>query len=251
MITQLLSLLSALIWLVAGAPDTASSVVAKPKFSIYEVTFPLPNQVVTEKVDIIGSVNSPDMRSYFVEFYALHDDGTGDWFPATLPGIVPVFADRIGTFNTAWLPDGEYDLRLRVITGADSESTLAFGPVVVRNSQKAVLTPTPERRAIATVSVDSPKPGQVVSGSVDIVGTVDAPDLRNFYIEFKPADGASADTWFPATLPKIESVRSGLLGSWYTLTLKDGDYLLRINVLAGAEPRQYFPIGRFRVRNGS
>ena len=258
MIAQLLSLLTALVWLLAGAPDAAPT---KPKFSIYEITSPLPNQVVTDEVDIIGSVNSPDLVNYFVEYRPVLDS-FGNWYPAILPRVLPVFAARLGTFNTRFLPDGEFDLRLRVNPGYDSESTLRFGPIVVRNSHKVVFTPMPEATATATepaaktrasdvtAIVESPRPGQVLSGSVDFVGTVDAPDLRNFYIEFKPV-GDDADRWFPATLPKIESVQSDVLGTWNTITLKDGSYLMRINVLAGAEPRQHIPIGVFKVRNES
>lgn len=250
MITQILSIVTALIWLVAGAPDSVPTTPAKPKFSIFEITSPLPNQVVTDEVDIIGSVNSPDLVNFFVEYRPVLDSD-GNWYPAILPRILPVFAEGLGTFNTRFLPDGKFDMRLRVNPGYASESTLAFGPIFVSNSQKVELTPTPERRAITIATVDSPRPGQVLSGSVDIVGTVDAPDLRNFYIEFKPVDGASADRWFPATLPRIATVQSDSLGTWTTVVLNDGDYLLRLNVLAGAEPRQHMPIGVFKVRNNS
>ena len=259
MIAEVLNLLSAFILLIAGAgaPDTAPTAPAQPKFSIYEITSPVPYQVVTDEVDIIGSVNSPDFGNYFVEYRPVLDS-FGNWYPATLPRLMPVFAERLRTFNTRFLPDGEFDMRLRVNPGYASESTLRFGPIVVRNSQKVVLDPTPEAPAAATeppvsdvtVVVESPRPGEIVRDSVDFVGTVDAPDLRNFYIEFNSADG-DWDRWFPATLPKIESVQSDVLGTWNTITLKDGDYLLRINVLAGAEPRQYFPIGVFSVRNES
>lgn len=249
MIAQLLSILSALIWLVAGAPETAPLTTPKPTFSIYEVTSPVPLQVVTGEVDIIGSVNLPGLFSYYVEVYRAVE-GVEDWFPATLPYLQPVFDDRIGTFNTSYLPDGSYRMRLVVIASDDSRSTLPFGPVFVYNSQKVVPTPTPERRAVVTVNVDAPTPGQVVSGSVDFVGTVDARDLQIFFIEFTSADD-DWDEWLPATLPKRESVQTGVLGTWNTTFRVDGDYHLRLNVLAGAEPRQHIPIGVVKVRNAA
>ena len=247
MIAQLLSFLTAIISLLAGAPDGAP---IKPEFSIYEITSPHPNQIVTDEVDIIGSVNSPNFVNFFVEVYRVVG-GVEDWFPATLPYRQPVFNDRIGTFNTRFLPDGEYRLRLMIRTNNQGESTLAFGPIIVSNSQKVVVTPTPEGRASdVTAVVESPRSGQVLSGSVDFVGTVDAPDLRNFFIELASADG-DWDGWFAATLPRINSVQSDLLGTWNTTLIIDGDYHLRLNVLAGAEPRQHIPIGVFKVRNDS
>ena len=211
MIAHLLSFLSALLWLVTGAPDAASSIIAKPKFSIYGITSPIPNQVVTDEVDIIGSVSSLGLRYYFVEARRTFDDDA-KWFPATLPRIHPVTDDLIGTFNTTSLRDSIFELRLVVIIGDGERSTLGFGPIFVNNSQKVIPTPTPEMRSIPTVTVMSPAPGQVVSGSVDFVGTVDAPDLRSFFIEFTLADG-DREEWIPATLPRFASCPIRFVGN--------------------------------------
>ena len=249
MIAHLLSLLSALFWLLAGAPGSPPSAPAVSKFSIFHITSPFPNQVVTDHVDIIGSVSSLGLRYFFVEARRTFDDDA-QWFPATLPQYHPVTDDLIGTFNTTSLTDSIFELRLVVMLGDGERSTLGFGPIFVNNSHKVIPTATPERRAVVKVKVEAPTPGQVVSGSVDFVGTVDAPDLHSFFIEFTLADG-DREEWIPATLPQFAPVQSDLLGTWTTVTPKDGDYLLQVNVLAGAGPRQYFPIGVFKLRNNS
>ncbi|MCY3780725.1 MAG: hypothetical protein OXG78_10485 [Chloroflexi bacterium] len=276
MIAYFLVFLTGLTWLFASlsAPDSARSVPAHPKASVYEIISPVPNQVVTDQVDIIGSVVSIGMRRYFVEYRQAYDED-GEWFPATLPGIHPVINKRLGTFNTTILSDDIYVLRLVVLTGEDTRSTLAFGPIIVNNSPMAEATKAAEaaRRAASqataeycktlsdadkpdpareiSVSIDAPLPGQIVSGSVRIIGTVEAAELLNFYFEFGlEADAGSAE-WYPATLPRVETVRSGVLGTWTTTTLKDGNYALRLIVRAGDCQPQQLIIGTFEVRNNS
>ena len=250
MINLILTIVTGLFWLLAGvgAPDPPPAARVNSAASVYEVTSPVPYQVVTDEIDIIGSVISPDLYNYFVEYYRVID-GVEYWFPATLPRFEPVFADRIGTFNTSVLPDGEYQIRLRVRTGVDTASTLAFGPIVVRNSQKVIVTETPEPVISVTASVDTPVPGQVVKGQVDIVGTVAAPDPFAFFFEFRPVGGE--DKWYPATLPYLKPVNSGFLGSWNTETLQDGDYMLRLAVKPLGGPYLRFPVGTMKVRNGN
>ncbi len=276
MIAYFLFAFTALTWLLTGvsAPDSVRANAAQSRFSIYEVTSPYPNQVVTDQVDIIGSVNSIGMRRYFVEYRQAYDEG-GEWFPATLPGIHPVINKRLGTFNTTILSDDIYVLRLVVLTGEDTRSTLAFGPIIVNNSPLAAATkaafaarraasqataeycktlsdadkPDPAREI--SVSIDAPLPGQIVSGSVRIIGTVEAPELRNFYFEFGLEADAGSGEWYPATLPHVATVRSGVLGTWTTTTLKDGNYALRLIVRAGDCQPQQLIIGTFEVRNNS
>ena len=268
MIAYFLFVFTGLTWLLAtvSAPDSAPTAPANPKVSIYEITSPVPYQVVTDQVDIIGSVNSPDMTRYFVEYYRVLDDGA-HWLPATPPRIHPVFGDSLGTFNTTVLPDGRYEMRLLVRTVRDEYSYLAFGPVVVRNSRKVVVTETPAllvaggrtkadenaptHAGNVTASVDAPLPGQVISGAVDIIGTVDAPALKSFFVEFSPVGGNHLFDWVPATLPRAEAVRSDVLGTWNTQCCRDGSYKLRLIVTAGDDPAQRFLIGTFEVKNNS
>ena len=276
MIAYFLVLVTGLTWLLTGviAPDSARSGPAHPKVSVYEIISPVPNQVVVDRVDIIGSVNSPELFSYFVEFYRALDVG-GKWVPATLPRLEPVIGDRLGTFNTTLLPDGKYDMRLVVLTGGDTKSTLAFGPIVVRNSPMAAATKAAEiaraeaRKATAdyceppacadkmdrasevSVSIDAPLPGQILSGDVHITGSVEAPDMKSFFVEFSLLAGRNLGDWYPATLPRVESIRSGVIGTWNTRVLKDGQYHLRLTVNAGDGPAQRFLIGTFEVRHNS
>ena len=274
MIAYFLTFLTALTWLLTGviAPDSARTVPAHPKVSIYEITAPVPNQVVADQVDIIGSVNSPDMRSYFVEFRRGFDDGAR-WFPATLPSIHPAVGERLGTFNTTPLTDGIYDMRLVVLTGGDTESTLAFGPIVVRNSPMAAATKAAQvaraeaRKATAdyceppagadkmdrasevSVSIDAPLPNQIVSGSVEFIGTVSAPEPLGYFFESSRTSAVQQDNWHRATAWAKQTVKSGRVETWHTQGISDGDYILRLTVIACRVPAQHFVFGPFKVRN--
>ncbi len=274
MIAYFLFVFTGLTWLLAtvSAPDSAPTAPANPKVSIYEITSPVPYQVVTDQVDIIGSVNSPDMTRYFVEYYRVLDDGA-HWLPATLPRIEPVIDDRLGNFHTTFLPDGEYDMRLVVLTGGDTTSTLTFGPIVVRNSPMAAATKAAEvarraaRQATAeyceppadankmdraseiSVSIDAPLPNQIVSGSVEFIGTVSAPEPLGYFFESRRVSAVQQDKWHLATLWAGQAVESDRVETWHTQGISDGDYMLRLTVIACKVPAQHFLFGPFKVRN--
>ncbi|HUH97816.1 MAG TPA: hypothetical protein VLZ89_10685 [Anaerolineales bacterium] len=75
--------------------------------------------------------------------------------------------------------------------------------------------------------ITSPKPGTEISGSVDIVGTVDIPDFGFYKYEVAPLN---ADTWATIAANR-EPVDNGTLGQWDTTTLTPGDYQLRLVVI--------------------
>ena len=97
----------------------------------------------------------------------------------------------------------------------------------------------------------------VVRDSVDIRGTVTLESMRNFFIEFRPLDlgmmmeddDEEEAQWFPATLPRIAAVEDDVLGTWNTVTLRDGLYELRLTINTGAEMPEYYRVSPIRVEN--
>jgi hypothetical protein len=72
----------------------------------------------------------------------------------------------------------------------------------------------------------SPEPGQEVSGTVTLVGTVDVGNFGFYKYEVAPQ---GSDTW--ATISAGRNVvRNGDIGLWDTSTLTPGDYQLRLEV---------------------
>ncbi len=105
------------------------------------------------------------------------------------------------------------------------------------------------------VNISFPPPVYVVRGNVDIRGTVSLPELNNFFIEFRPlvldmaADEAADDQWFPATLPQITAVTDDILGTWNTVTMRDGLYELRLAINPNSDSPTYFRVSPIRIEN--
>ena len=141
-----------------------------------------------------------------------------------------------------------------VVLAFESDDFLSFlseSPLVSPRATAVPVQPTVARQSFPQIEINSPLKDQAVSGSVNILGTVSSPDLRNYYVEFRPLSTKNKDQWFPATLPAINPRTDGVLGTWNTTTLRDGVYELRLNVNTGSGPTQRFHFGPVEVRNGS
>ena len=121
MITLALLLLAPL----ASAQDSGSLIEpadADMVDPLANISYPPPVYVVRGSVNIRGTANLPDLKSFYIEVREL--DLSGDmegeepaWFPATLPRIAAVTDEALGTWNTASTPDGLYELRLMISAG--------------------------------------------------------------------------------------------------------------------------------------
>lgn len=100
-----------------------------------------------------------------------------------------------------------------------------------------------------------PPPVYVVRDNVDIRGTVSLATMRNFFIEFRPLmlsmmdDDEEDNPWLPGTLPRIEAVDDDILGSWNTVTLRDGLYELRLTINTGGAEPEHYRVSPIRVEN--
>ncbi len=76
------------------------------------------------------------------------------------------------------------------------------------------------------VEITSPKPGDSVSGVVDIVGTVEIQNFGFYKYEFA---APGSDLWATISASR-EQVKNESLGTWSTGTLVPGEYQLRLVV---------------------
>lgn len=74
--------------------------------------------------------------------------------------------------------------------------------------------------------IDSPVPGENLSGIVDLVGTVDVPNFGFYKFEISPA---GSESWAPIYAGR-EIIKNDVLGRIDTGTLTPGDYRLRLVV---------------------
>ena len=134
---------------------------------------------------------------------------------------------------------------------------LLFLPSAIAQDDAPHIEPTDMDMVSAEANISFPPPVYVVRDSVDIRGTVTLEGMRNFFVEFRPLSlGAMTDEemdeenqWFPATLPRIAAVEDDVLGSWNTVTLRDGLYELRLTINTEAEEPSYFRVSPIRVEN--
>ena len=135
-------------------------------------------------------------------------------------------------------------------------SALLLIPAAQGQDDGGAIMPADPDMVNPQVNITFPPAVYVVSGSVDVRGTVSLPELSNFFIEFRPlALGAEADAeeterqWFPATLPRITAVTDDILGTWNTITQLDGLYELRLAVNPNSETPTYFRVSPIRIEN--
>lgn len=118
------------------------------------ISFPPPVYAVSGEFSVIGTVNVPNMSSYFIEFRPLRTDLTMDeaseipWAPASLPTNDPVTDEVLGVWNTRLTPDGLYELRLTVNVTGEAARFHVVTPLRVDNTNSPSIavggaTPTP------------------------------------------------------------------------------------------------------------
>ncbi|MYI42264.1 MAG: hypothetical protein F4063_10220 [Chloroflexi bacterium] len=140
----LICILAAFLLLVpaAGAQDSASPIEpasADMMDPLANISYPPPVYVVRDSVDIRGTADLPGLRTLYIEFRELDlgmmaGEGESQWFPATLPRIAAVVDDVLGTWNTASLPDGLYELQLMVNTGEAAQPVARVSPIRIENN---------------------------------------------------------------------------------------------------------------------
>ena len=134
---------------------------------------------------------------------------------------------------------------------------LLLVPTAMGQGDAEPIAPTDADMMNPEAHISFPPPVYVVRDSVDIRGTVTLETMRNFFIEFRPLvldmmmddEEEQENQWFPATLPRIEAVTDDVLGTWNTVTLRDGLYELRLQINTGGEEPEYYRVSPIRVEN--
>ncbi|HEY4689605.1 MAG TPA: PBP1A family penicillin-binding protein [Anaerolineae bacterium] len=80
----------------------------------------------------------------------------------------------------------------------------------------------------SVVAISDPPDGGLVNGLVSIIGTAHMPDFEHYDVMFSLA--SSPDDWRWISGPHLAAVNNGLLTTWDTNGLEEGDYILRLVV---------------------
>jgi hypothetical protein len=153
----------------------------------------------------------------------------GQWAVGAL--FIFIFACAVfvlGTFIVPGLPASAY---LNVTPTVDLLAT-PFGTLsaeqmtVAATSAPAATLPGSEGCVPGKLEIKSPKPGESVSGKIEIIGTVDIDGMGFYKYEFAPA---GSDIWATISADREKRVNQ-TLGTWFTGALTPGDYRLRLVV---------------------
>jgi hypothetical protein len=100
----------------------------------------------------------------------------------------------------------------------------------------------------SSVVITWPPPVYDVTGTVEVVGTVNPADLQSYFLEVGAYDQQSPQ-WIPVTLPKTAPVVNGVIDQWLTSLVSDGVYQLRLHVKLRSGQDVYSVVGPIRVAN--
>ncbi len=134
-----------------------------------QITSPEPVSSISGTVTITGTVNPPDLQSYFFEVAdASVDPNSATWTPVTLPSRNPVDNGTLAQFNTTIVANGVYTLRLRVVHQSGDISVVTVTPLRIENAPGAAQQPTPEPQATQAPAQPEIVPRPTVTNTLPI-----------------------------------------------------------------------------------
>lgn len=106
--------------------------------------------------------------------------------------------------------------------------------------------PVPVKAQEIVPLITSPQASQYVQGVIEVMGTNSLPGYQSSTLDFAYAQDQS--TWF-LIFDDLPEVEDGLLGTWDTTVLTDGDYTLRLRVSLEDGTQEDFLLEDVRIRN--
>jgi hypothetical protein len=95
-------------------------------------------------------------------------------------------------------------------------------------------TPPPFDTRGGRVEIISPRPGDIIQGSIRIVGTALSPEEFDHYeLAWAPDPAIGVDAWQDIQPPVAQQVLNNVLGLWESTIVPDGRYLLRLRMVRG------------------
>jgi hypothetical protein len=158
------------------------------------ITAPQPLARLSGEVEVLGTVNPPGLRSYFLEVADfVENPDTAVWTPVSLPQRTPVVDGLIARLSTTAIPDGVYALRLRAVLEGGETLTLLVRPLRIDN---ASAVPTPEPTPEGPLIV--PRPQVVNELPIPVGGQLD-----NFDENAARLMRAAGMTWIKWQIPFV------------------------------------------------
>ncbi len=145
-----------------------------------------------------------------VTFLALAEFALVVFIVPNIPGLTQLATP---TMNPLTTPTGTFPLEFMETLGVVTPG----GPTVTAQATGCIP---------GQIDITTPKSGDTVNGSIELVGTADVPNFGFYKYEFAPL---GSDTW-ATILANNKVIQDGNLGNWDTSAITPGDYQLRLVV---------------------
>lgn len=176
--------------------------------------------VVRGVTEIVATaVALPDLPFARYELY-LSQAGVENWV-LLFTGERPAWQEAIYHWDTTELPDGLYDLRLRVVFKDSNYNEYFLRNLSVANESKPILAFTPP------AGISSPRSGSTIKGVVTFEGTVPAQDLLRWELYWSPG---GSEQW-QYLVASERPVNNGVLARLDLSQLPTGLYDFRLRVV--------------------
>lgn len=98
------------------------------------------------------------------------------------------------------------------------------------------------------VKLIDPSDNDILQGTITIRGNTDVVGFKSYVLEFAHENGTNETTWF-LIAESEEKISDGLLATWDTQQITDGDYRLRLTVYMDDDKPEYDTVTDLKVRN--
>jgi len=154
-----------------------------------------------------------------------------------------------------------FDVLTRTPVGLPTITSIPIPTLITRPTQGGFIPPTaffPPTRVAGvptgtplplSIGIISPAPGNLVAGTVQVIGAAIHPQFLQYILEFGP-DPNPSNLWYPLTPPVTSPLLNGILGTWGTLGLNDAVYQLRLRVFLRDGSQLISTVNGLRVQNG-
>jgi len=195
--------------------------VYKPDYNppLIEITHPKEKVVKTGAASLFIKWRAWDIRTETPRFTYQYRIDKNPWSKP----------NRDNFLTTPPMSDGAHTFYVRAIDSDFNYSEPAKLTIIVDTIRPNVL-------------ISSPADGEIVAGTVQIVGSVTDSDLEKFRVEYAEVDQSSDDAFKLIGEPEKEVVVSGMLAEWDTQSLKEKLYTIRLSATDKLEHRKDYSI---------
>ncbi len=195
------------------------------------ITWPTPVSEVNGVIDIVGTVNEPDLVAYVLEAVALDEQmqvpENAAWLPMAAAQRQPVISGVLGTVDTTFLPDGLYAMRVAATVSNTTTATAStyeytVSPVRVSNISSPLSPSSSETPAVEPEGTPAPTPTPAAPSAPYVItapgnGAVNVRRCDQVDNNACPVEGGLAPG-VQATVNGLSSDGSG----WYLITTPAG-----------------------------